>query len=830
MADITAPVLQRTSPADDTTGVPITSNLMLGFSEQVKAGSGLIKIYKADGTLFHSIAANDTSQVTIDPTRPVVTINPNINLLAGTSYYVLIDPGAFEDLAGNDYAGLSSTTALNFTTASAGGGTPPADVTAPLLTGTSPADNAGNVAVGSNLVLAFNEAVQAGSGNIEIRNSANGTLVKSIVVTDATQVSFGGNQITVNPNTDLSLETSYYVVLASGVIRDLANNAFAGISSSATFNFTTESIYVDTTAPIVLFTTPKTNITGNTNIIVTFNEPVKAGTGSIEIRKTSDDTVYRTISINDHTQVSFSGRDVTINPSTDLDPANTYYIVLAPGAITDLDGNDYDGSSSIAAFVANAGAIATPIGTTAYGVSATAGGGGATSAGAFASAIGIWQTGFASATAFASQTISYSVLGDFIAGNDTGLNLAALSYSAMMNGELTSISNTQIDILGTDGLTYRIFGSGFNFNASSVAEVGGTGIWLVEVWAGSGADAHIVQSHYNQFGNLASTGSFDVTAGLGGDDTIIGSSEDDSLFGFGEDDVIAGREGNDVIDGGSGNDVLAGGLGTDSLTGGVGADTYKFVALAHLNGDTVNGLETVDRLDLSEIAGLSFIGANAFSGVAGQVRYAWSGGNTTLQIDSDGNGVANVSLQITGGQYILGETAPGSHILLATGVAPLPGLVLTGNGASNTLIGGGGDDVITGAGRRDILTGGGGADTFVYLTRSDSAGRNYDTITDFNASADRIDLWFQITGVDTAVTSGSLSERRFESDLTSLINSSKLGSSHAVLLTPTGGTLAGHTFLIVDANGTAGYQSTGDMIILLGVSSSLGGLTASDFV
>ena len=47
------------------------------------------------------------------------------------------------------------------------------------------------------------------------------------------------------------------------------------------FNFTTNSIYVDVTAPIVLFTTPKDNITGSTNIVITFNEPVMAGTGSI---------------------------------------------------------------------------------------------------------------------------------------------------------------------------------------------------------------------------------------------------------------------------------------------------------------------------------------------------------------------------------------------------------------------------------------------------------------------------------------------------------------------------------------------------------------------
>ena len=67
------------------------------------------------------------------------------------------------------------------------------------------------------------------------------------------------------------------MTFASGVVRDLANNAFAGISSAAVFSFTTEFDYVDTTAPIILFASPNGFITGGENIVMTFNEPVRAG-------------------------------------------------------------------------------------------------------------------------------------------------------------------------------------------------------------------------------------------------------------------------------------------------------------------------------------------------------------------------------------------------------------------------------------------------------------------------------------------------------------------------------------------------------------------------
>ena len=160
-----------------------------------------------------------------------------------------------------------------------------------------------------------------------------------------------------------------------------------------------------------------------------------------------------------------------------------------------------------------------------------------------------------------------------------------------------------------------------------------------------------------------------------------------------------------------------------------------------------------------------------------------------------------------------------------------PGLVLTGNGLSNTLVGGAGNDTFTGLGGKDTQTGAAGSDTFVYGAASHSTSRNYDTITDLDGSSDVLDLWFQVTGVDASITGGSVGSRRFDSDLASAVNSTKLAAHHAVLFTPSSGVPAGSKFLIVDANGVAGYQAGADVVILLGANSTnLGSLTASDFV
>ena len=58
--------------------------------------------------------------------------------------------------------------------------------------------------------------------------------------------------------------------------------------------------------------------------------------------------------------------------------------------------------------------------------------------------------------------------------------------------------------------------------------------------------------------------------------------------------------------------------------------------------------------------------------------------------------------------------------------------------------------------------------------------------------------------------------------------SGQLGAGHAILVTVTGGTLAGDTLLIVDANGVAGYQAAGDYVI--DVTGIVGTLTVADFI
>ena len=121
--DNTAPVLTSSTPQDNGGSVVTGANLTLTFSEDVLAGSGHITLVnESNSSLNKVIDITDSSQVSISGNT--VTVNPTTDLAAGANYHVQIDSSALHDTAGNDYAGISTSTALNFTTVSAGIGDP----------------------------------------------------------------------------------------------------------------------------------------------------------------------------------------------------------------------------------------------------------------------------------------------------------------------------------------------------------------------------------------------------------------------------------------------------------------------------------------------------------------------------------------------------------------------------------------------------------------------------------------------------------------------------------------------------------------------------------
>jgi len=199
-------------------------------------------------------------------------------------------------------------------------------------------------------------------------------------------------------------------------------------------------------------------------------------------------------------------------------------------------------------------------------------------------------------------------------------------------------------------------------------------------------DGSAVTATQAQF-TITGTDEFTLITGTSGKDTLTGTAGDDSMSGLAGVDKLYGMAGADTVDGGAGADSLYGGTGNDRVIydatdrvvdGGAGSDTLLIATAVSAN------LAASDQV------------SGGFSAVTGFEN-----------IDAS---------------------------------AALAAVVLSGSAGANSLTGGAGADVITGRGGADGLSGNAGADRFVFLSSADSTALAADSITDFVAGADRIDL------------------------------------------------------------------------------------------
>ncbi|MGO1075280.1 calcium-binding protein [Inquilinus sp. CA228] len=137
----------------------------------------------------------------------------------------------------------------------------------------------------------------------------------------------------------------------------------------------------------------------------------------------------------------------------------------------------------------------------------------------------------------------------------------------------------------------------------------------------------------------------------------------ENLSGSQGGDSLVGNSGANTLQGWNGDDLLTGAGGQDLLTGGIGADRFVYASVAQspvgAGADRITDFSHAqgDRIDLSAIDAVTtvagnqaftFIGTALYSNTAGQLRYAQSGGNTTVAGDVDGDGTSDFHIVLSG--------------------------------------------------------------------------------------------------------------------------------------------------------------------------------------
>jgi Ca2+-binding RTX toxin-like protein len=373
------------------------------------------------------------------------------------------------------------------------------------------------------------------------------------------------------------------------------------------------------------------------NIVVTFSEAVKFGTGNIEIRAgSSTGTILETYNVatNAGVNLSISTNTLTINPTSDLASNTDYYVTFANGAILDSSNNAYAGTSTYNFVTAAPTSTPTPLTLVGTASADTLTGGAGNDIITGAAGTDTLNGGDGNDLFIVALTADHTATETINGGNGTADEIRFTSTTASTLTLSSNITNVEKITIGTGtaasavttatkalninaaNLTYgaHITGNAGNniltgtlgYDDTLIGGLGNdtyvvnnAGDVVTEV-AGAGTDtiqSSVTYTASTNVENLTLTGTSSINAtGNTLNNTLTGNSGINNLSGSDGNDTLSGSAGNDILSGGNGTDLLFGGLGNDTLTGGLGNDAFIFnTALnATSNRDTITDFSHAD--------------------------------------------------------------------------------------------------------------------------------------------------------------------------------------------------------------------------------------------
>lgn len=218
-----------------------------------------------------------------------------------------------------------------------------------------------------------------------------------------------------------------------------------------------------------------TQVSPSSNLTISFTKIVNVGTGSILIKKSSDDSTIESIDVTGD-QVSGGGTtSITIDPSVTLADTTSYYVIIPATAFVDADENPFEGISSSSTWAFTTAdttspeitSVATSTITSTSGTATWTTSEAASSKVSFGTAIGRYTSSTAesnTSSGVTSHSVSLSSLVPctsyyfVVTSRDSSLNAATSTYSSLLtsgcdadSSPLTTTS-TYIDV-GSGGST-----------------------------------------------------------------------------------------------------------------------------------------------------------------------------------------------------------------------------------------------------------------------------------------------------------------------------------------------------------------------------------------
>jgi hypothetical protein len=200
-----------TNPQDQASNVPVGQSVYLQFSmniEQYTNFSDISLMMGATPVSINAFMSND-----------MLTIDPVDNLVVNTRYTVTVPAEAVKAVSGSQ---SNAKIIMHFTTASS----------SLSMVSSDPVNNTTDVPVGQSITVTFNQDTQAGDNYASISLTGGGQ-------STAFTCSMAGSILTIDPSSDLTVDTTYTLLIPAGALKNLNSTAMNGETN---IQFTTESV------------------------------------------------------------------------------------------------------------------------------------------------------------------------------------------------------------------------------------------------------------------------------------------------------------------------------------------------------------------------------------------------------------------------------------------------------------------------------------------------------------------------------------------------------------------------------------------------------------
>lgn len=290
---------------------------------------------------------------------------------------------------------------------------------------------------------------------------------------------------TITESTDGAIHVDS-VSSASGALHATLFNVEVLVFNSGRDKLDLVAMFGSNKGPAVTGFSPAADAMGvplNSDIVLTFGVPVTAGTGVINVLN-SDGSTAASYDVSSN-NVSVSRSTLTIHSASNLNINSTYHLSVPSGAVKDMSGNSYAGSSSYT-FTTQAGATPTIVGSaTNANLVGTAGNdvfSGLSGNGTIAGGGGL------DTAIFSGKKANFTISGagaDFTVQDNTGAhNLETLHQVMRLQFADAFVA---LDINGTAGQAYRLYQAAFN----RTPDQSGLGYWIGQMDKGAESLKHV---------------------------------------------------------------------------------------------------------------------------------------------------------------------------------------------------------------------------------------------------------------------------------------------------------------------------------------------------